>query len=524
LAVIFKTKFPVELMARPKVPEAERRSAKFTLMLTPAELAKLVQLGEVCNKPPATLAREKIFKGKYPAARIPKIDVQAYTQLQKIGTNLNQLTRLANSGKLPRELLGLLLKLNQRLDLTLIKIVYDSESKIGKSFMGALNYNLKKLFLAEKDRRAELLSTNFSSTDVKGIAKEIEMVRSLRPNLNRYVYHTSLNFPKEEQAHLSKSKLLAIARDYLEAMGFSNNQYLIFLHHDADHPHLHLLVNRIRFDGSIVSDSNNFKRSEAIVRFLENRYWLTQVRQGKYSAKHRNNDVSMKRRNSITIERSNNISQRAPSKNEIEMSIRTGKGSNKMVLQETLKRILQNRGQTLADFIRRCEAEEISLLFNQASTGRISGVTYFCNGFKSKGQALGERFKWAEIIKSLNYEQIRDGKTIGETNSRTLAKYGELDSTKQSNNTRAGHGVAELHRSCTEDIEFDGWEQGFTDEASRTVDPDRAQALERDVANDHISAGSNDYHSDRFGGFIDIQISDDIDDETIHGRKRLRRR
>ena len=116
-------------MARPKVPESERRSAKFTMMLTPGELAKLVQLGEVCNKPPATLAREKIFKGKFPAARIPKIDIQAYTQLQKIGNNLNQLTRLANSGKLPRELLGLLLKLNQRLDLTINKIVYDSESK-----------------------------------------------------------------------------------------------------------------------------------------------------------------------------------------------------------------------------------------------------------------------------------------------------------------------------------------------------------------------------------------------------------
>jgi hypothetical protein len=333
-----------------------------------------------------------------------------------------------------------------------------------------------------------------------------------------------LNFPKEEQAQLSKAKLLAIARDYLEAMGFSNNQYLIFLHHDADHPHLHLLVNRIAFDGSIVSDSNNFKRSEAIVRVLESRYGLTEVKQGKYSAKHRYNDVSMKHRNSITIERSNNISQRAPSKNEIEMSIRTGKGSNKMVLQETLKRVLQNRGQSLADFIMRCEVEGVSLLFNQASTGRTSGITYFYNGFKSKGQALGERFKWAEIIKSLNYEQIRDGKTISETNSRTLAKYGEFDSTKQSIGTGIRNGGNELHSGRAENFEFDGWEQSFTDETGRKNEPDRTEAHERNAVNDHISAGSNDYHSDRFGGFIDIQISDDINDEAIHGRNRHRKR
>jgi hypothetical protein len=128
LTAIFHIKFPVEFMARPKVPEAERRSAKFTMMLTPGELAELVQLGEVCDKPPAALAREKLFKGKFPSPRIPKIDVYYYTELQKIGNNLNQLTRLANSGKLPRELLGLLLKLQQRLELTINKIIYDSQS------------------------------------------------------------------------------------------------------------------------------------------------------------------------------------------------------------------------------------------------------------------------------------------------------------------------------------------------------------------------------------------------------------
>jgi hypothetical protein len=204
------------------------------------------------------------------------------------------------------------------------------------------------------------------------------------------------------------------------------------------------------------------------------------------------------------------------------MSIRTGKGSNKMVLQETLKRILQNRGQSLTEFIRRCEADGISLLFNQASTGRISGVTYFYNGFKSKGQALGERFKWAEIIKSINYEQIRDGATIGEANRRTLGKYGEFDSAKQKTTNRKRGGNHELYTSRTEDFEFDGWEQGVIDETGRTDESDRAQTHEGMALNDHISADSNDYNRDRPGGFIDIQITDDVDDEQVYGKRRKR--
>ena len=99
--------------------------------------------------------------------------------------------------------------------------------KIGKSFMGALQYNLKKMNLPHRSHRAEILATNFTKMNIEQINREIEMVRSLRPNLNRYAYHTSLNFPGEELAGLSNAKMLAIAQDYLRALGFTNNQYFI---------------------------------------------------------------------------------------------------------------------------------------------------------------------------------------------------------------------------------------------------------------------------------------------------------
>jgi len=149
--------------------------------------------------------------------------------------------------------------------------------KIGKSFIGALNYNLQKMNHPDINRRAKLLDTNFDCDTLEQVKKEVELLRELRPNLNRYVYHTSLNFAVEDEAFLSNEKVLAIAHDYLEENGFNNNQYLIFRHYDAGHPHVHLLVNRIRFDGSVVSDSNNYQRSEAILRKLEQRYNLTTI-------------------------------------------------------------------------------------------------------------------------------------------------------------------------------------------------------------------------------------------------------
>src|ERR1700749_3432189 len=164
--------------------------------------------------------------------------------------------------------------------------------KIGKSFSGALKYNLKKFNHPDLKKRAELLGTNFALMNVAFINKEVELVKSLRPNLNRYVYHTSLNFPKAEQAQLSNASLLDIALDYLEASGFSNNQYIIFRHHDSDHPHIHLLANRICFDGTVVSDSNNYKKSEAILRQLEYRYNLIPVKQSSFVAVELDNNIT----------------------------------------------------------------------------------------------------------------------------------------------------------------------------------------------------------------------------------------
>ncbi len=274
-----------------------------------------------------------------------------------------------------------------------------ASQKIGKSFMGALNYNLKKLYHPNPETRAELLATNFASTDPTIIRQEVEMMKSMKPNLGRYVYHTSINFPKEDL--LDNDKLLAIAHDYLKESGYTNNQYMIFRHHDADHPHIHLLVNRISFDGRVVSDSNNFKKSEAVLRNLEIKYGLKQVQDSKKAE------------------------TKAVKKGELEMVIRTGKPSDKMLLQEKMKTLLDRPDLTVSDLIKQAKKEGIHFLFNQAMTGRITGITYFYEDFKIKGQALGNRFKWAEIIKKVGYEQNRDSKAISEANDNTRAKYGQ---------------------------------------------------------------------------------------------------
>lgn len=266
----------------------------------------------------------------------------------------------------------------------------------GKGFRGALRYNLEKV----DKGMAEILDHSFASTSERTIMKEIEMVKVLRPNLQKYFYHTSINFPPSEE--LSNDMMKQIGLDYLEANGFTMHQFIMFRHYDADHPHLHILVNRIGYDGSLVSDSNDFSRSEKVLRELEKKYNLTQVMPSKEAK------------------------VRAITKDEQEMIKRTNVPSHKMKLQGIVWKILQDKPElTTEEFINALRRNKINVLFNQASTGYVSGISYGYDGVIIKGAKLGNDFKWSSIKTKIDYDQERDRAMIQQINAKVKSGNGD---------------------------------------------------------------------------------------------------
>jgi hypothetical protein len=234
-----------------------------------------------------------------------------------------------------------------------------------------------------------------------------------RPDLKKYFYHTSINFPKDE--NVSNDLMTKIGREYLDANGFNQHQYIMFRHYDADHPHFHILVNRIGYDGTVVSDSNDYARSERVLRDLEKKYNLTQV-VGSREAK-----------------------ERALSKNEIVMMKRKNTPSAKVAMQVILGEVLESKNKiNTNEFISKLEPRGIKVLFNQASTGYVSGISYSYQGVVMQGSKLGNGFKWSTIKNIINYEQERDRQRIHETNVRSEHAINQLRRRNQDGNRNPG--------------------------------------------------------------------------------------
>lgn len=150
----------------------------------------------------------------------------------------------------------------------------------GKSFGGCLRYCLKdKEQQQHKEEvmkeRAEILMYNKCSGEEKELVQQFNEVRLLNTNLSKPVLHITLSLVPGER--LSKDKLMEMCEHCAKDMGFENNQFVAIAHRDTNHQHVHIVANRIGFDGKTVSDSHSYKKMAAYCRKMELKYSLQQV-------------------------------------------------------------------------------------------------------------------------------------------------------------------------------------------------------------------------------------------------------
>jgi hypothetical protein len=147
---------------------------------------------------------------------------------------------------------------------------------IGKSFGGICTY----VFGEEKG--AEVLATEgVRGTSAAHMAADFNAQRELNPNLGKAVLHVALAWPAKEKAQLSNERMAEIARAYLKAMKVDpeGTQWALVRHRDQDHPHAHLIVNRVDNAGATVSDQHNYRNSMEACRKLEKQYGLVSAQE-----------------------------------------------------------------------------------------------------------------------------------------------------------------------------------------------------------------------------------------------------
>ena len=86
------------------------------------------------------------------------------------------------------------------------------------------------------------------------------------------VFHCSLNPHPDEK--LSDEQLTQIAKEYMEALGYGKQPYIVFKHNDIAREHIHIVSLRINGEGKKINDKFEKRRSKKITDTLEKKYNL----------------------------------------------------------------------------------------------------------------------------------------------------------------------------------------------------------------------------------------------------------
>jgi hypothetical protein len=229
--------------------------------------------------------------------------------------------------------------------------------KPGKSFGGCIQYNVLK-------KEATILDADGIRIDmIAHTIADFNMQRKMNPGLGQAVGHIALSWSPNDKDKLSDEKMVSIAKEYLQKMKIQDTQVLMVRHKDKEHPHVHLIYNRVNNEGKTISDAFQHRQNIKVCKEL-------------------------------TLKHDMYLSQ---GKEQVNRPQLKGIDKLKYELYDTIKSVSQKVG-SMDELKKELQKHGIGMLYKYKGDSKvIQGISF------SKGDY---KFKGSEIDRSLSYDKL----------------------------------------------------------------------------------------------------------------------
>ena len=235
----------------------------------------------------------------------------------------------------------------------------------GHGFRGVVNYVL------DKNHSRLLYADGIRLKHKESIIKSFVVQQKLNPKIAKPVAHISLDFSVQDKNRMTDQFMVGMAREYIGKMGFRDTQYIIVRHYDTDHPHIHVVINRIDNNGKRISDQNEKLRNTRVCMELTKKYGLY-IASGKENVK----EYRLKE----------------PDKTKYEIYYALKAAIPNCKNWKELKTELLHSG--------------ISIEFrNNGQTNKIQGVRFGKNGYKFNGSKIDRSYSFSKISYQLEQSE-----------------------------------------------------------------------------------------------------------------------
>lgn len=244
----------------------------------------------------------------------------------------------------------------------------------GRSFGGCIRY------VVQKNDAVILDAAGVRMQQVNQIINDFNLQRKYNPTLGKAVGHIALSWSVNDAAKLNDEVMVMLAKEYLKKMKIQDTQYLIVKHRDKDHPHIHIVYNRVSNNGKTISDNFQKQRNVQVAKELT-------LKHGFYLSpgKERVNRQQLKGEDKIKYELFDTI-----------------KAAGKKVknINELIK-VLAKQGIT-------------TYLKYKSGTTEVQGISFSKGEYKFKGSEIDRSLSYAKLSQAIEQQQAKPEKSLAD--------------------------------------------------------------------------------------------------------------
>lgn len=223
----------------------------------------------------------------------------------------------------------------------------------------------------ETGERHRIIGGNMSGETKRELQGEFAVIRSLRPDIKNPLMCISIR--KALADEVTPEQWREIVARVLKSLELQDCPHVIVQHRDKD-DHVHILVSRIRLDGKVVSDSQSYRKVEAVMREVEVEFGFT------------------------SVQNSHDSINSSPTWCERTRFVEEGVLSPKMELQSRISRVLEAK-PTATEFIAWLQAEHKIKVFPRLDTeGLPVGIAFGFGKAAMSGSTVGRGYAWKALL------------------------------------------------------------------------------------------------------------------------------
>jgi len=244
----------------------------------------------------------------------------------------------------------------------------------GKSFGGCIRY------VVQKHDASILNAAGIRIQEASQIINDFNLQRKFNPDLGKAVGHIVLSWSVYDAAKLNDEVMVTLAKEYLHKMKIPDTQYLVVKHNDREHPHIHIVYNRVDNNGKTISDNFQKQRNVHVTKELT-------LKHGFYLSSGKD---QVKRQQLMGVDKV---------KYELFDAIRSA--SKKVKSIDELIKILAKSGIT-------------THLKYKGNTDEVQGISFSKGEYKFKGSEIDRSLSYAKLINAIQEQQFKPEKSLAD--------------------------------------------------------------------------------------------------------------